>query len=677
MSRGKKIERSRKALLISLRVLAAVMSLVLGVLIVGREIALANEDTVSQYLGQDFVNIVKIESDDDEEEVDADYYKSEYDSVKAVKDAGMDLTERVMAEGAVLLKNDGALPLDKSKDKVSLFSVSSVDPVYSGARETSMKKGSSAAVDLFNGLKNAGLTVNEDLYNNYKTLSSSYGRRLIGTNSGIYEIYSINEAPWRTIGESKTKSGFNTAIFVISRIAGEGTDCAVRDLGENSDKGDTTNGNYLLLSPDEKDVMSNIYAEKQKGTFDKFIVLMNTTNQVACDFEDEYGVDAVLYCGGLGSKGANAVGKILTGDVNPSGKLSDTFWKNHYLNPALTNWGPMTYNKNLSMIYQYVGFTYDNTNNYADGYVVYQEGIYSGYRYTETRYEDSVMGTEKVGEFNYNDVVAYPFGYGMSYTDFEYSDMSVAYDKATDSYTVSVKVTNSGKKAGKNAVQLFLQKPYTEFDKAHGIEKAAVELVDFEKTDELAPKTSTTVKLNVSRRELASYDSYVNGTYILEEGDYYLTVASDAHAAVNNILKVKGFSGDSEGDKALVSKIDDVKEDELLLYSSSETGKKIVNRFDDADLKLYKGAGKNADAFDYITRSNWAGTVKLAYDLNTFTYLNNYVKLTKTSQISADENTRPQSDNGAYPTYGAPAKWQLVDLMYDENGERLPYDDPR
>ena len=676
MSRGKRIELTRKSLLITVRILAAIMSIVLGMLIVGREIALANEGAVSRFLGQDFVNLVKVDSDDDEQ-LDSDYYKSDFDSVSAVKSAGMDLTERVMSEGAVLLKNNGALPLDKSNDRVSLFSISSVDPVYSGARETSMKKGSSAAVDLYAGLKAAGLTVNDDLYNDYKSLLSTYGRRIIGTNHEIYEIYSINEAPWNAIGDSKTKSGYNTAVFVLSRIAGEGTDCAVRDLGENSNKTDTTNGNYLLLSPAEKDVMSNIYAEKQKGTFDKFVVLMNTTNQVACDFEEEYGVDALLYCGGLGSKGANAVGKILTGAVNPSGKLSDTFWKNHYLNPTLTNWGPMSYNKNLSMIYQYVGFTYDNSNNYSDGYVVYQEGIYSGYRYTETRYEDFVMGVNNVGNFVYNDVVAYPFGYGLSYTEFEYSDMVTTYDKDSDSYTVSVKVTNCGNMAGKNAVQLFLQKPYTDFDKANGIEKASVELVDFEKTDVLAPGSSTTVTLHVARRELSSYDSYVNGTYILEEGNYYLTVASDVHAAVNNILAVKGFEGDQQGNTALVNGINDITASDLLAYSTSQTGATIVNRFDNADLKLYGGAGKNAEAFDYVTRNNWAGTVKFAYDVNTFAFLNNYVKLTKTSQIASDGSALPQPDSGAYPTYGAPAKWQLVDLMYDENGERLPYDHPR
>ncbi|MCH5351657.1 MAG: glycoside hydrolase family 3 protein [Clostridiales bacterium] len=669
----------KKILLIVTRTLALIMSIVFGVLVVGSDIANDNANQISSFLGQDFVNLVKNETEGGEdEEVEDDYYTSEYDSVAEVKKAGIDMTERVMAEGAVLLYNkENALPLNASTDKVSMFSASSANPVWSGSRESYEKTGSSAKVDIKAGLENAGLTVNADLYNWYK--SSGYGRKRVGTNSGIYEVWNVNEAPWSAIGDAKTKSGFNTALFVVSRIAGEGFDVTMRNLGENK-VGDETNGNYLLLTPNEKDVFSHIKAEKEKGTFDKFIVLLNTTNQVAIDFIDEYDVDAVLYSGSIGSAGANAIGKILTGEVNPSGKLSDTFWKNHYLNPVLTNWGQMSYDSSKTMLNQYVGFTYNDSGLYDDGYVVYQEGIYSGYRYTETRYEDVVMGTENVGNFKYSDAVAFPFGYGISYTEFEYSDMSVNYDDSTDSYVVSVDVKNVGQRPGKNAVQLFLQKPYTDYDKANGIEKAAVEFVAFNKTGILAPDESETLNMTVSRRELASYDSYGHGTYILEKGNYYLTVASDAHAAVDNILAEKGYSDtDSVGNKKLVHLISDVEDDDLLEYSVAETGKEIVNRFDDVDLKLYKGAGANKDAFEYMTRSNWAATVKYAFDLQTFRFLNNYVHLVKTDDIASDsKNTRPSPDSGAYPTYGSKATaWQLIDLRVDENGEPMSFDHPR
>ncbi len=468
-------------------------------------------------------------------------------------------------------------------------------------------------------------------------------------------------------------------MFVISRIAGEGFDTAMRDLGEDSDKTDRTNGNYLLLSPDEKDVFDHIKQEKAKGTFDKFIVLMNTTNQVAVDFVDKYDVDAVLYCGSIGSAGANAVGKILTGEVNPSGKLSDTFWKNHYLNPVLTNWGQMSYNPGATMLNQYIGFTYGDSGRYEDGYTVYQEGIYSGYRYTETRYEDVVMGTDKAGDFEYYDAVAYPFGYGLSYTDFKYDNMNVAYSADTDEYSITVDVTNVGSVAGKTAVQLFLQKPYTEYDRAHGVEKAAVEFVAFDKTDKLEPGAKQTVTLKLARRELASYDSYEAGTYILEQGNYYLTIASDAHAAVNNILAKKGFDGaDAQGDTGLAYLINDIAEADFLKYSTAKTGKEIVNVFDDADLKLYDGAGSNKDAFHYMTRADWAGTVKYAFDLNTAAFLNNYVHLIKTSEMAEDYDAEVVGDSGAYPTYGSTAtSWQLIDLRVDENGDPLPFDHER
>lgn len=679
----KKVALLRKILLIVSRVLALLMTVAFGVLLVGSDIANANVQTISDFLGQGGVNLVKNESDSEDEEEETLYYESEYGSVAEVRKAGMDLTEKVMAEGAVLLRNEnGALPLDKTKDKVSVFSVSSANPVYSGSRESYEKAATGVSADLRAGLKNAGLEINEELYNWYKN-DKTYGRKRVGTNTGIYEIWNVNEAPWSAIGDAKTASGYNTALFVVSRIAGEGTDCTVRNLGEK--KTDETNGNYLLLTPDEKDVFQHIYEEKQKGTFDKFIVLLNTTNQVACDFEEKYGVDAVLYSGSLGSQGANAVGRILTGDVNPSGKLSDTFWKNHYLNPVITNWGQMSYNASLSMLNQYAGFTYDDSGVYNDGYVVYQEGIYSGYRYTETRYEDQVTGAQNVGDYNYYDAVAYPFGYGLSYTDFTYSDMSVAYEKESDEFVVTVTVTNSGRIAGKNAVQLFLQKPYTQFDRDNGIEKASVEFVAYDKTETLGAGESERVTMRVARRELSSYDSYVNGTYILEQGDYYFTVASDAHDAVNNILAKKNYSKadgmDADGNARLAVKANDAKdvtEEEFNLYSVAATGKEIVNRFDGVDLKLYDGAGANKDAFDYITRNNWKGTVRYAYDLETFAFLGNYVHLTKTAQMSEDRSSAVETDNGAYPTYGSTkTAWQLVDLRVDENGDPLPYDHER
>lgn len=644
-----------------------------GVLNVGTALANANASVVTSYLGGGGNNIVYV---DDGTVSESDYFKSEFSSVKEVRDNGIDFTRRIMEEGAVLLKNDNnALPL-KSTDKVSLFSVSSAKPVISGYRESSKDQD---VVSFKEGLEAAGIEVNADLYDWY--LNSGYGRQSILGNTGFANVYNINEAPWSALPSSKTASGYNTAVFVISRIGGEASDVQLRDLGEKYKNDvatfDGKNGNYLVLSAEEEDVLSHLKEEKGKS-FDKIIVIMNTTNQVACDFEDKYGVDALLYSGSIGTAGTRGIGNILAGKVNPSGKLSDTFWKNHYLNPVLANWGAEFFRNGV-----YSGYTYNGDNEYSS--VVYQEGIYSGYRYTETRYEDVILGTENNTGYVYGDVVAYPFGYGLSYTDFEYSDFDVAYDSGTDCYNISVSVKNTGSTDGKNAVQLFLQKPYTDYDRVHGIEKAAVELVDFGKSDMLtAGGEAQKISFAVPRRELASYDSYGEKTYILQNGNYYFAVGTDAHDALNNILAAKGKSGmtDARGNSAAgnagLAKLVEIADDNLLkAYSTSANGTEITNRFDNADLKLYQNASETDKNIKYITRSDWDGTVKLGFTADG-TQLDNYYRVTMTPEMRADMTQTAQGVKGELPTMGSTeTAWQLIDMLSDGEGNPLPYDDPK
>ena len=692
-----------------------------GAVNIASQITAANASVISNFLGQDGFNMIKDETLGADEELDTQYFKSSYNSVKEVKEAGEILTQKVMEEGAVLLKNDnGALPL-ASTDKISLFSASSVDPIVSGYREMYEKK--TGTVNLLDGFKEAGLTVNEDLYNWYK--SSGYGREYI-KGPGLYAILSINEAPWNAIPDNvKIKDGYNTAVFVLSRIGGEGTDNQMFDHGEGQD---TYNGNYLALSEEERSVLQGLKAAKDAGKYDKVILLCNFTNQVMLDFVDDpaYGIDAVLYSGSIGSRGSVAIGKILKGDVNPSGKLSDTFWKNHYLNPVHANYGQ--YKLDLSQIgglYGYSGYIYFDANGNevaANGgsensYVVYQEGIYSGYRYTETRYEDTVMGTGNAGNYNYSATVSYPFGYGLSYTTFEYSDLSVVYNANTDAYDISIKVTNTGSVAGKESVQIFLQKPYTAHDKTYGVEAAAAELVAYDKTETLAPGASEVLTMSVDRRDFAKYDSYCYRTYILEEGDYYLAAGNGVHEAVNNILSAKGYTTadgmDNSGKASLAVKVGvantdtdkKIVADDLLIYSTAEVnvysimgddgnlvGKKITNQFDNADPKIFEDGvnyGENAlgGAWTYITRNDWAGTVNYVVDVDeatgvvsSYERLSNFVKLVKTAGIIAGINydilDEPETDV-AYPTFGSTATaWQLIDLRVDENGDPVAYNDP-
>ena len=711
------------------KILLVIFVIIYGVVNVGGSIAFANAGVISNFLGQDGFNVVKDETMGADESLDTEYFKSSFTSIKDLKANGEALTQKVMEEGAVLLKNDNnALPL-ASNDKISLFSVSSTNPIYSGYREHNDK--SKGSTNLIDGFKEAGLDVNQTLYDWYK--SSGYGRQYIN-GPGLYAIVNINEAPWSEIPDNaKFASGYNTAVFVLSRIGGEGTDNQMFDNGEgHNNKGyewDAYNGNYLALSEEERSVLTGLKAAKDAGKYDKIIVLCNFTNQVMLDFVDDpaYGVDAVLYSGGIGSKGSVAIGNILTGKVNPSGKLSDTFWANHYLNPVHANYGQ--YKLDTSKIGDYYGYSsyiyLDNNGNEVaqlagneNGYVVYQEGIYMGYRYTETRYEDQVMGTGNAGDFNYYSAVSYPFGYGLSYTTFEYSDMTAKYNADSDSYTITIKVTNTGNVAGKESVQIFLQKPYTDHDKQYGVEAAAVELVAYDKTEILASGASEVLTMTVDRRDFAKYDSYANRTYILEEGNYFFAAGNGAHEAVNNILAAKGFNHshgmDANGNASLVVKVGTTDSDtdkritssDLLLYSTAKVnvysdkdangnlvGRPITNQFDNADPKIFEGGinyGANAlgGAWTYVTRNDWEGTVKYVIDvndatgvINSYARLNNFVRLVKTQGIIDGLNYDVLKDSAtdvAYPTFGSTATaWQLIDLRLDENGNPLPYNDKK
>lgn len=666
------------------KVLLVLFTFIYGVIALGGAIANNHADTVTDFLGQHTNNIVHI---DDSDMGDTGYYKSQYKSVKQVRGAGIEYSQKVMEEGAVLLRNENnALPLALG-EKVSLFSVSSAKPVISGYRESGKSNG---VVSFKDGLEAAGLVVNAELFNWYA--ASNYGRKSIFGNSSFGNVYTIGEAPWSALPAVKTASGYKTAIFVLSRIAGEATDVQMRDLGEKKYSNpygtfDARGGNYLILSDEERNVLQNLKDEKAKNIFDKIVVIMNATNQVACDFEEEFGVDALLYTGSIGTAGTKGIGRILTGAVNPSGKLSDTFWKDHYLNPVHANWGPKSFNGSTATRYEGFGYTNDGSPT-----VVYQESIYVGYRYTETRYEDVVMDTEKVGEYDYNKVVAYPFGYGLSYTDFSYSDFTTKYDEETDRYNVSVTVKNEGPVAGREAVQLFLQKPYTDYDKQHIVEKAAIEFADFAKTGILASGASETVTMSVAKRDLASYDSYNEKTYILEAGKYYFAIGSDAHDAINNVLADKSENGTSiinskmvdengtadTGDKWLAKAITLDGSSYKKYSKTAETDKEITNQFDNADLKLYANAGENnKNAFKYITRNDWVGTTKLAFDENQ-NFLNNNVKIELTQAMKNDMNKGVDKVVGEMPTMGSTATaWQLIDVMMDEEGKSLSYDDKK
>ena len=591
------------------------------------------------------------------EDANVQYYKGDFANEKERVEAGANLVYQVEAEGAALLKNDNkTLPL-ASGSKVSLFSTSSVNFVYGGTGSANVD--SSKCDNLKVALEKANFVVNPTLWDFYETgAAAEYTRGNAGavvqdsaTASG-YGSAEIVEAPW-SVYTDDVKNSFaqygDAAIVVLSRIGGEGADSYFdHELKDGK--------NYLALNDVEKEMMKEIKALKDAGTIKNVVVLINTSNALQVDFlkNNEYGVDAVLWTGGVGQTGINAIADILNGTVNPSGSLADTYLYDNYSSPVMKNFTPIVYEGDVSKI-----------PGRADTYMIYQEGIYVGYKYFETRYEDYVMGKGNAGNYAYNNDVAFPFGYGLSYTTFDYSDMTLSYDKATTTYTINVKVTNTGSVAGKETVQIYVSSPYTQYDIDNKVEKASVSLVGFEKTKELKPGESQTLTIKVDGDYVASYDAYGAKTYILDAGDYYFTAATDSHNAVNNVLAAKGYNNDkmdAKGDKTLVCKWNNPTLDKTT-YATSDAGTAITNQLDDSDPNMNDKVGTKVT---YLTRNDWEGTMP-SLEKTVKIVLNDYlIQALQDQQYKTDPNSTE-----AMPTLGADNGLKLVDLI------GVPYDDPK
>ena len=543
------------------------------------------DNTVAAFVGGTFWEL-------ENEDPNAIYFEGDFASIEEMNAYGMELCETVEGEGAALLMNENdALPLAKGA-AVSCFSTSSVNLVYGGTGSGNID--ASKADNLRTALEKVGFAVNDTLWSFYTEGPAAEYARAAG---GMVSLASatVAEAPWSVytdeVKNSVAEYG-DAAIVVLSRVGGEGADLTYEG------------GNYLALDENEKEMMENLAAMKEAGTVSKIIVLINSANALQVDFlkDNIYDVDACLWIGDVGISGINAVAKILAGEINPSGSLVDTYCFDNYSAPAMKNFTPI----------QYEGYTEGLIPANASTYMIYQEGIYVGYKYYETRYEDYVMGTGNAGDYAYSDDVAFPFGYGLSYTDFAYSDLAVEYDAAADQFVLSVKVTNTGDSyTGKETVQVYVQSPYTDYDRENGVEKASVALCGFGKTELLAPGASEVLTIRVDKRDIASYDAYGAGTYILDAGDYYLTVATDAHNAVNNILAAKGYTAettngrmDAEGNAALTYTWNEAELD-TATYATSANGTPIENQLSDADINLYEGSDASVT---YLTRSDWTGT---------------------------------------------------------------------
>lgn len=509
------------------------------------------------------------------------YFERHAPSEEAATNGTANLGRAVVAEGAVLLKNDNnVLPLSKGA-KVSCFSASSVDIIY-GSIGGSGAIGDGAKTTLKETLEQQSFVVNPTLWSFYTQKNSKRKVGGLAQSVSYYEPHSfaINEIPYAEYTKAVKDSykNYNDAAIVVIARSG----CENGDLPRSMSKATAgeNEGSILELDADEKKMM-----EEVSKNFDKVIVLLNTSNAVECGFLDDYNVDSCLWIGGVGQYGLTSVGRIIAGEVNPSGRLVDTYAYDAFSSPAMQNMGNFEYWTEAGV----------ETEHH---YYTYAEGIYVGYKYYETRYEDAVLNQGNAGDYTYDEVVQFPFGYGISYTEFEWSDFSAK--MKDDKITVKVTVKNVGNVRGKDVVQVYYQSPYTKYDKDNGVEKAAVNLVGFAKTSIIQPGGKETVTVTFDVEDMKSYDAKGKGTYYLEASTstdkYYITAGKNSHAAIENILKAKGAN--VEGDASLVESNLNVKE--RTYNEDTVTGKPVENLFEDADGSAYH------DDIKYLSRSDWS-----------------------------------------------------------------------
>lgn len=629
--------------------------------------------------------VLKTESTKTIGDVGETYFEADYASAAEQEKAAQEICETAEANGATLLLNrENALPLAQGA-KVSLFGTGSADFVYGGTGSGSVD--SSKALNLKDALEADGFSVNPTVWNFYTTgAGKDYRRQLApgSLNNYIFDNsgYLINEVPQSVFTDTEWESVADygdAAIMVVSRVCGEGSDLPWFGTGDGD-------GNILSLSQEERDILKKLADLKAAGQVKSIIVLLNTSNPMELDFLEssicgvDYGVDACLWVGEVGQNGIEAIGDLLNGTVNPSGKLVDTYCYDNLTSPAMQNTYVTSYTNAAEQ-----GLAFKNTCN--EYYEVYQEGIYVGYRYYETRYEDTVLGNANIGKYDYASTVAYPFGYGLSYTTFEYSGLTMKEDG--DNFVFTVSVSNTGSVDGREAVQIYMQSPYTDYDRENGIEKAAVELVGFEKVTVPAGQTIS-VDVTVPKSELRTYDANGAETYIVDAGNYYFATGNGSHEALNNILAAKAELEDTAngivdlnkmvgtGDASLAVQYQQASMD-TATYAKTADGTQITNQLDHADLNKFDDDTSNDVA--YVSRSNWKNT--MPETAITATAYQAAVQIAANDAIVAGLAIQDQPEStGEMPTMGKEGTLTLsqfvgvpMDGSITVNGQEYTWDD--
>lgn len=528
--------------------MVSVFFLIAGV--IGNYFAFTYSRMVSQFFNEE---TFRMEGAGDA--ADTTYYENSYTKLADLIADETAFSREIQKEGVVLLQNTN-LPLASTDVNVALLGATSKDSVYHSGGSGSGAVNVTRAPQIADCFEEAGFTVNQDLLAFYEENGAASGRTTEEPNASLLPDFSAE-----------------VGVVFIGRSGGESLDLT---------------WNELQLSEDERSII-DLSLEKCEKT----VVLLNTSNPVEIGYLEDKDA-SVLWVGASGEISVGLIPEILKGIYNPSGRLVDTYAYDNTSNPVYYNYGDYTLTN-----------VEDETSN---KYVNYAESIYYGYRYYETRYADRVMGVENVGDYEYVSNIQYPFGYGLSYTQFDYSDYSVA-DQG-DTVELSVTVTNAGTVAGKEVVQFYMQSPYTDYDRQNGIEKSAIQLVGFVKTSELEPGAAETISYIVDKQEMRAYDSQNAKTYIVDAGDYYFATGKDVHDALNNILAVQGYNTENgmtaEGNPSLVAVVNQPELDANAYAVGTDGTTAITNQFGFADIRTYMPESV------YMTRSDWAGTFPTA-----------------------------------------------------------------
>lgn len=627
---------------------AVILSVILIVMVVANLLISYYSFTLKQVLGYGEVKTTKVAGS---ENWDTEYYRADYSTAEEANEAAREVTEEIEGEGIVLLENkDNALPIQaggSGKAKITLLGVSSLNLVYSGTGSGS--SGSEGIVTLVDALTNNGFEINQstlDMYGSAAVTEPTYEKTVMNVGmmgeqeSGPFKKYARNtsglyaeKSPW-IIGEVPVTSEFYTAdiektyeeyadaaIVTFSRVSGEGADMP-HNMGQFSDWGGEEGKHYLELDSTEQELLK--YANDH---FDNVIVLINSSNtmELGALSDGTYeNVKGVLWIGGLGSTGANAVAKVLNGSINPSGRLVDIYARDFTKDPTYVNFGD----------YQYENVSAENA--LAQSYFVqYEEGIYVGYRYYET--------AEAEGYINYDEEVVYPFGYGLSYTAFT---QKLASEPTVEDGKIvfQVEVENTGDMAGKEVVQLYYHAPYgDETTNATKIEKAERVLGAFAKTDLLAPGESQTVELVIAVEDMASYDQTTEKAYVLDDGDYQITLMKNSHEA---------WGEGSEYSYIYTQKEKEVYNEDHARESDNTAA---TNQFDEVTENLTS----------VMSRSDFAGTFPTAPEGDDYVADDSIVNGLK--EYQSTEHDDPEDK---MPKTGADNGLQLIDMR------GLDYDDP-